>query len=131
MSSNLDAVRAAVIQGKALALEFMTATASFYEDGDTTPVFVSPCRVKKAKPSAFKAGNETEWSTARHLMISIPISATSGLVKKGLIVQVDGVDGDPTLNHVNFIVQSAIDSGFAATRNVVVKTEVVETPRVV
>lgn len=109
----------------------MTGTASFYEDGNTTPVFVSPCRVKKARPFAFKAGNESEWSTARHLTMSIPLTATSGVVKKGLIVQISGIDGDPTISHVNFIVQSGIGSGFAATRTIVLKSEIVETPRVV
>lgn len=130
MPSNLEAIRAAVIQGKALAAEFRTGTAKFYENGNTTPVLVTDCRVRKPKPSSFDAGNQTEWATKRETIIKIPMDATTGVVKKGLIVQVSTPDGDPTINHINFTVQSSLGSQFSAERSVVVVSEIIETPRI-
>lgn len=130
MASNLDAIRDAIVQAKALALEFATGTASFYEDGNTTPVLVCPCRVKKPKPSSFDAGNQTEWATKRDLIIKIPQNATTGIVRRGLIVQVSTPDGDPSINLINFRVQSALDSQFSAERSINVVSEINETPRI-
>lgn len=129
MADNIAAVRAALAQAAVLAEEFMVCEASFYELGNTTPVFVTPCRVKKPRPSAFDAGNVTQWSTKRSLIIQIPLTAASGIVDKGLIVQVSGAD-DPSINMINFVVQSSLSGSFAAVRNVSVTTEVNETPRV-
>jgi len=130
MVSNLQAVRDAIEQGKALAAEFTTGTASFYEDGNTTPVFTTPCRVKKPRPSAFDAGGQTEWSTKRTMVVKVPMTATSGIIRKGLIVQISTPDGDPTINLINFVVQSSLSSQFSAEREVLVTTEVNATPRV-
>jgi len=130
MVSNLQAVRDAIEQGKALAAEFTTGTASFYEDGNTTPVFTTPCRVKKPRPSAFDAGGQTEWSTKRTMVVKVPMTATSGIIRKGLIVQISTPDGDPTINLINFVVQSSLGSQFSAEREVLVTTEVNATPRV-
>lgn len=124
------AVRAAVETAKPLAEAFQTGTVKFYEDGNTTPLLTTTCRVKKPRPSAFDASNQTAWGTKRALVIKIPLDATTGIVRKGLIAQVSTLDGDPTINHINFIVQSALDSQFAAERNIAVSTEVNETPRI-
>lgn len=131
MVSNIEAVRAAIAQGKELAAEFRTGTAKFYEDGNPVPVLVTPCRIKKPKPSSFEAGNQTEWSTKRDLIIKIAQNATTGIVRRGLIVQVSTTDGDPTINKVNFVVQSALDSQFSAERSINVVTELNETQRIV
>lgn len=131
MASNLAAVRAAVVSAKKIAGEFHTGTAKFYEPGNPIAVLTTGCRVKKPKPSAFDAGNQTEWSTKRDTIIKVPQNATTGIIKKGLIVQVSTPDGDPTINKINFVVQSALDSQFSAERNVIVMTEVSETPRIV
>lgn len=130
MGRNLDSVRAAVERAKVIALEFASGTATFYEDGNTAPIFSCPCRVKKPKSSSFDAGNQTEWTTKRELKIKIPQNATTGIVRRGLIVQVSTPDGDPTINHINFIVQSALDSQFSAERTINVSTEINETPRI-
>ena len=130
MGINLDAVRAAIAIAKPLAEEFQTGTAKFYEDGNTTPVLVAACRVKKPRPSTFDASNQTEWATKRALVLKIPMDATTAVVRKGLLVQVSTPDGDPTINQINFIVQSSLSSQFAAEREVSVVTEVSETPRV-
>lgn len=130
MASNLEAVRAAIELAKGLAAEFHTGTASFYEDGNTTPVFVTPCRVKKPRPSAFDAGGQTEWATKRSVVIKVPMDTTSGIIRKGLIVQVSTPDGDPTINKINFVVQSSLGSQFSAEREVLAISEVVETPRI-
>ena len=130
VSRNLQVVRDAIEQGKLLAAEFATGTASFYEDGNTTPVFTTPCRVKKPRSSAFDAGGQTEWATKRAMIIKVPMTATSGLIRKGLLVQVSTPDGDPTINLINFIVQSSLGSQFSAEREVLCSSEVSETPRV-
>lgn len=130
MVDNLAAIRDAVAQGAALAREFMACEAKFYVAGNTTPVMTTPCRVKNPRPSSFDAGNQTEWATKRSMIIQIPVTALAGVVKKGLIVQVTGAD-DPTVNNVNFVVQSAMGASFAAVRDVACISEVVETPRIV
>lgn len=129
-SRELAAVRAAVEQAKPLAEAFQTGEAKFYEDGNTTPVLTCSVRVKKPRPSAFDAGNETEWATKRNLVLRVPMNATTGIIRKGLIVQISTPDGDPTINHINFVVQSALRSSFAAEREVAVTTEVEERPRI-
>lgn len=136
MVSNIEAVRAAVEEAKVLAAEFHTATANFYEDGNTTPVFANvPVRVKKPRPSSFDAGNQTEWSTKRAIVIKAPMDltpyGTPTIIRRGLIVQVSSPDGDPTINGINFIVQSALTSQFAAEREISVSTEINSTPRIV
>jgi len=131
MGANLDAVRAAIEQAKVIAAEFHTGTASFYEDGNPVPVLVCPCRVKKPKPSSFDAGNQTEWSTKRLPIIKIAQNQPDiDLIRKGLIVQVSTPDGDPTINLINFVVQSALDSQFSAERNISVATEIMKTDRI-
>lgn len=131
MGANLEAVRAAIKQAKVVAAEFHTGTARFYETGNIVPVLVTPCRIKKPKPAAFDASNQTEWTTKRTMIIKIAQDATTGIIRKGLIVQVSTPDGDPAINHINFVVQSSMDSQFSAERNVTVDTEVTESPRIV
>ena len=130
MGANLDAVRAAVALAKTVAAEFHTGTAKFYRDGNPVPVFTTPCRVKKPRSAAFDGGNQTEWSTKRTINIKIPQNATAGVIEKGLIVQISTIDGDPTINKINFTVESALDSQFSAERNVVCVSQVVSTPRI-
>ena len=130
-SSALASVRDAVVQAKELAEAFQTGTASFYEDGNTTPVLVCPVRVKKPKSGVFEAGNQTEWSTKRTVALRVPMDSTDGIIRAGLIVQIETPDGDPTINLINFTVQSALKSSFAAEREVIVVTEVKERPRIV
>lgn len=130
MGANLDAVRAAVEKAKVIAEEFHTGTITFYQEGNTTAVLTTTCRLKKPKPSSFDAGNQTEWATKRLLTAKIPLNATTGVVRKGLIAQVSTSDGDPTINHINFRVESSLVAQFAAEREVSLSTEVVETPRV-
>lgn len=138
--SRLDSIRAAVEQGAALAGEFHTALANFYDSGVTTPVFANvPVRFKKPRPSAFDAGNQTEWATKRNLTIKAPMDLSSygseTIIRSGLVVQLapadaQNADGDPSLYAINFVVQSALTSQFAAEREIVVTTEVNVTPRV-
>ena len=129
MGANLEAVRAAIQLAKGVSAEFQTGTAKFYEDGKVVPVLTTTCRVKKPKPSTFDAGNETMWATKRELIIKVPLVGTH-MIRKGLIMQVSTPDGDPKINLINFIVQSSMDSQFAAERSVVVVTETTPTPRV-
>lgn len=130
MGRNLDAIRAAIEQAKVVAGEFQTGTISFYEQNNTTPVLVTTCRLRKPKPSAFDAGNQTAWATKRGLVAKIPMDASDGVIRKGLIAQVSTPDGDPTINRINFTVLSSLVSQFAAEREVTLETEVSETPRI-
>jgi len=130
MGANLDAVRAAVAQAKIIAGEFHTATATFFEDENTTPVLVTVGRMKKPKPSSFDAGNQTEWSTKRIVVLKVPQDATTGIIRRGLICQLSTPDGDPTINQINFVVQSALNSQFSAEREVTLATEINEAPRI-
>jgi len=130
MVSNVAAVRAAIIEAQALAGEFQTAEMKLYEEGNATPILTTPCRVKKPKPSSFDAGNKTEWATKRMLMAKVPMDAATGIIRSGLIAQISTPDGDPTINHINFTVQSALTSQFAAEREISLVTEVQETPRI-
>ena len=123
-SRELAAVRGAVEQAKELAETFQTGTAKFYENNNSTPVLQCSVRVKSPRPSAFDAGNQTEWATKRVLSLRVPMSAATGVIRKGLIVQIQTPDGDPTINHINFTVQSSLKSSFAAERDVLVATEV-------
>lgn len=131
MATNLETVRAAVESAKIIAAEFHSGEAKFYEVGNVVPVLTTPCRIKKPKTAAFDASDATAWSTKRISIIKVPLNATTGIIKKGLIVQISTPDGDPTINHINFTVESSLGSQFTAERQVVVSTEVVETPRIV
>ena len=131
MGTNLDAVREAIAIAKVIASEFHTGTAKFYRDGNVVPVYTVPCRVKKPRSAAFDGGNQTEWSTKRTITIKIPQNAITGVIEKGLIVQVTTIDGDPTINKINFTVESALDSQFSAERNIICVSQVVSTPRIV
>lgn len=131
MGANLNAVRAAVALAKVAAAEFHTGTAKFYRDGNPVPVLTTPCRVKKPRLAAFDAGNQTEWSTKRTIIIKIPQNASAGVIEQGLIVQVSTTDGDPSINFINFTVESALSSQFSAERNVTCVSQVVSTPRIV
>lgn len=131
MGSRLDSIRAAVERAKPIAEEFQTGTASFFEVGNTTPLFTTTCRMKKPKPSSFDAGNQSEWSTKRLSVIKIPLVIPGvDVIKKGLIVQISTPDGDPSINNINFVVQSALTSQFAAEREVSLATEITKTPRI-
>lgn len=134
MSISIPMIQSVVEQGRVLAEGVMNCEARFYVRGNPTPVLVCPARVKKARPAVFEASDQTEWNTKRRLVIQIPrdvdLSAYDGVVEKGWIVQVTG-GNDPTVNNVNFVVESQIDSGYAYARNVAVVTDVEATPRVV
>lgn len=132
MSISIPQIQAAVEQGRLIAEGVMNCEAKFYDRhsaSKNTPVFTTKCRVKKPKPSAFDAGNPTEWGTKRVLVLQIPRTATSGVIKQGLIVQVSG-SNDDAINGVTFVVQNQLESGYAYARNVVVETDVKATPRV-
>lgn len=133
MSISIPQIQAVVEQGRALAEGVMNCEVSFYVRGNPTPVLVCPGRVKKARPAVFEASDPTEWATKRRMVIQIPrdvdLSDYDGVVQKGWVVQVSG-GNDPTINNVNFTVESQIDSGYAYARNVAVVTEVTATPRV-
>lgn len=129
----LDDVRAAVEVARPIAASVRSGTARFYENGNTTPVLVCNCRVKKPKGGSFDAGDQTRWATKRELIIKIDIEQpdlADGIVKPGWIVQIETPDGDETINGINFTVQSSLASSFAAERNVVVATETKATPRI-
>jgi len=139
MGQNLNAVRQAVEQAKVIAAEFRTGTANFYKTGGTTPVFADvPVRVRKPKPSAFDAGNQTENAYKRGGKIKAPLDLTAyaasgvdpNVITKGLLVKISTPDGDPTINNIDFFVQSALTSQFAAEREIVYSTEVVKTARI-
>jgi hypothetical protein len=130
MGRNLDAVRAAVEEAKIIAGEFHTGIAKFYEDGNVVPLFELPCRFKKPKPSSFDAGNQTQWSTKKLSSIKVPQNIGVNVIRKGLIVQISTPDGDPTINFINFTVESSLSSQFSAERVINLATEVTETPRI-
>lgn len=139
---NLQAIRNAVAQAKAIAEVFHTAIAHFYDPNSDTPtqeLFHCTVRVKKPRPSAFDAGNEVVVNTKRRIVLKLPmdipeLEALGGAILYGWVVQIepadpDNPDGDPTIYNVSFTVQSAITSQFAAEREVAVETEVQPTPR--
>jgi hypothetical protein len=130
MGENLDAIRAAVETAKGIAGEFHTAELKFFNDASNTPVLICMGRLRKPRPSAFDAGNQTEWATKRVVVAKIPLGATTDIIQKGWYVQVSTTDGDPSLNHVTFTVQSSLVSQFAAEREVLLATEVSKTPRI-
>lgn len=133
MSISIPQIQAVVEQGRVLAEGVMNCEAKFFVRGNSTPVLETPCRVKKPRPSAFEATDPTEWNTKRRLIVQIPrdvdLSAHDGVIEKGWIVQVSGAN-DPTINNVNFVVESALASGYAYARNVNVVSDVIATPRV-
>lgn len=134
-SRELAAVRAAVEDAKELAETFQTAEAKFFENGNTTPVITTTGRLRKPRPSAFDAGNQTEWATKRIVVLKVPINATTDVIRKGLLCQLAPIDpakadGDPSIYKINFTVQSSLVSQFAAEREVVLATEVEERPRI-
>jgi hypothetical protein len=132
MASRLESVRAAVERAKVIAGEFQSGTASFYEPGNTTPLFVTTCRMKKPKPSSFEAGNQTEWSTKKLPVLKIPLEIPGvTTIRKGLIVQISTPDGDPSINAISFTVQSSLVGQFAAEREINLATEVNVTERIV
>jgi hypothetical protein len=131
VGQNLDAIRAAVEDAKVIAAEFHTAEAKFFEEDNTTAVLTTQGRARKPRPSAFSAGNQTEWATKRIVVLKVPLDATTGVIRKGLICQLSTPDGDPTINHINFRVESSLVSQFAAEREVILSTEVAERPRIV
>jgi hypothetical protein len=139
---NLVAVRDAVEQAKAIAEVFHTGIARFYDTTSATPtteLFHCTVRVKKPRPSAFDAGNETRWATKRRLVLKCPmdipeLADLGGAILSGWVVQIEPVDpanpdGDPTIYGISFSVMSALTSQFAAEREVAVETEVQPTPR--
>ncbi len=142
--SNLSAIRAAVETAKGLAAEFHTASMNLFREGDDgEPVIVFeaiPVRLKKPKPSSFDAGNQTEWATKRILIAKAPMdispygpgntTTAETIIPLGLIAQVTTPDGDPTINGINFTVQSALTSQFAAEREITLTTEIRPTPRI-
>jgi len=134
MASRLESIRAAVEKAKAVAGEFQTAEAKFFEDGNTTPVLICTGRYKKPKPSSFDAGNQTEHSTKRLSVLKIPLELPApyqnAFIRIGMIVQLSTPDGDPTINNVTFVVQSALTSQFAAEREVSLSTEGRKTARI-
>ena len=130
MGINLDAIRRAVEIAKPLAEEFQTGQIKFFEEGNTTPVLVTTCRLKRPKPSSFDAGDQTRWATKRLVTAKVPLNATTGLIRKGLVAQVSTADGDPSLNLITFRVESSLVAQFAAEREVSLSTEVVATPRI-
>ena len=130
MGANLDAIRKAIETVKPIAEEFQTGEIKFFEEGNATPVLTTTCRLKKPKPSSFDAGDQTRWATKRLLTAKVPLNATTGVIKKGLVAQVSTPDGDPTINHITFRVESSLVAQFAAEREVSLSTEVVATPRI-
>lgn len=143
----LDDIRAAVKTAKPLAETFHTAKVSFYDPNSTTntvPVLVCSGRFKKPRPSAFDAGNQNEWATARRQILKVPLEFTTidgvdystvKIIEEGWVAQVEPadsahVDGDPTLYGISWTVQSALVSQFAAEREVNLLTEVRATPRI-
>lgn len=142
MASRLESVRRAVERGKEIAGEFHTGTMNIYVSGNVVPVFKDvPCRIKKPKPSSFDAGNQTEAATKRIVVAKIPqditpyvahlpVNERRDIIEYGLIAQVSTPDGDPTINQINFTVQSALNSQFSAEREVTLATEIRKTPRI-
>ena len=142
MVSRLEAVRNAVARGEELAAEFHSGTMNIFEANNTVPIFKNvPVRMKKPKPSSFDAGNQTQFATKRIVIAKAPKDLTpftqhlaaskrEVIVRTGLIAQVSTPDGDPTLNEINFTVQSAINSQFSAEREITLATEINKTKRI-
>ena len=132
----LAAVRAAVETARPIAESVRSGTAKFYDDGNTTPFLTCDCRVKKPRPSSFDAGDQTRWATKVATIIKIDViqpelESRDGIIPSGTIVQVSTPDGDPAINGINFVVQSAVGSQFEAERNISVVSEGAKTPRIV
>lgn len=134
MSISIPQINAVVEQGRVLAEAVMNCDIKFFERGNPTPVLTCPGRVKKPRPAVFDAIDPTEWNTKRRLIIQIPrdvnLTASDGVVEKGWVVQISGAD-DPTVNNINFTVESALNGGYAYARNIAVVSDVIATPRVV
>lgn len=133
MSISIPQIQSVVEQGRVLAEGVMNCEVKFYERGNVTPVLTTKCRVKKPRSAVFEATDPTEWNTKRRLIIQIPrdvdLSAHDGVVKKGWIAQVSGAN-DPTINGVNFTVESSMGSGYAYARNVNVVSDGIPTDRI-
>lgn len=109
----------------------MNITAKFYDTAGTLKVTTKGRWQHKRSP--LDASSATSWSTKRAGHIQIPLTASTGLVKKGWVVQISaGTEPlrDPTLGLISFTVQSAVNSSHAALRTIEVVSEVAATPRV-
>lgn len=133
MSLSIPMIQGVVEQGRALAESVMNCEIRIYERGNTTPILITKGRVKKPRPGVFDAMDTTEWQTKRRTVIQIPrdvdLSAHNGVIQKGWIIQVSG-GNDPTVNNINYVVDSQVDSGYAYARNIAVSTEATATPRI-
>jgi hypothetical protein len=122
----------------------MKAVAKFYDpelrtgqpDGDD---YIQPDMVidSKARVQQIRQPRDSstpdQWSTSRWIRIQIPLKATSGMIRKGIIVQVeqgDDPDFDPTLALISFTVQSAVNSSSAALRTVECVSTISAVPRI-
>lgn len=138
LAKSLASVRKAVARARPVAETFHTGTAKFFDANGVsphTPVLICMVRVKKPKPSSFDAGNQSEWSTKRNTVLKAPLTFPAPyenvkVIKRGLIVQIETPDGDPSINNVTFVVQSAMTGQFAAEREITVTTELNEAPRI-
>jgi hypothetical protein len=122
-------VLAAVEIGRQLAESAMINEVKFYEVGNTTPIVTCNCRVKAPKLSTFDASNSAETRKKRLVQIQIPLAAFPDIVPQGLIAQISG-SLDPTINNVNFTVDSQLESTFAYARDVQLTTELRKTARI-
>lgn len=114
----------------------MNVTLTFL-GSDKTLVCTTPGRFQHLR-SPLDASSAAQWSTKRAGRAQIPLDATTGMIRKGLLCQISaGVDDkgnaiplrDPTLGLVTFTVQSAINSSHAALRTVEMVSELAPTPR--
>lgn len=113
------------------AEEFMNVTVKFYDTAGTLQVTTKGRWQHKRSP--LDASSATSWSTKRAGHIQVPLSASTGLIKKGWIAQISAGDTplrDPSIGLISFTVQSAVNSSHAALRTIEVTTEVAATPRV-
>lgn len=133
MSLSIPMIQGVVEQGRVLAESVMNCEIRIYERGNATPILVTKGRVKKPRPAVFDAMDTTEWQTKRRTVIQIPrdvdLTAYNGVIQKGWIIQVAG-GNDPTVNNINYVVESQVDSGYAYARNIAVSTDATQTPRV-
>ncbi len=113
----------------------MNATANFYtttkipkEAPTLTLLFSTKARVQQIRrPLDIISGEQ--WGNRRSVRVQIPLSATSSLIEKGLVVRILG-GNDPALAKVTLIVQSAINSSHAAVRTIECISELANTPLV-
>lgn len=88
------------------------------------PAIIQPLRTPLDIPS------QTQWSTSRGIQLQITQSATSTLIRHGLIVRVLNGGGNTDLEKISMTVLAAVNSSHGGLRIVDCKSELADTPAI-